>query len=142
MARIALLIGVSEYQPGLNQLAGAVKDVEAMRRVLQHPEMGDFAESEIIVMPNPQRQDMENAIEKLFDNRKRDDLVLLYFSGHGITDDTGKLYLTNSQTRKYDNGNLVKTTATPASLIHEFMSCDPCILKLGCEVISFIISSI
>ena len=121
MARIALLIGVSEYQPGLNQLAGAVKDVEAMRRVLQHPEMGDFAESEIIVMPNPQRQDMENAIEKLFDNRKRDDLVLLYFSGHGITDDSGKLYLTNSQTRKYDNGNLVKTTATPASLIHEFM---------------------
>ena len=121
MARIALLIGISEYQPGLNQLAGAVKDVEAMRRVLQHPEMGDFAESEIIVMPNPQRQDMENAIEKLFDNRKRDDLVLLYFSGHGITDDSGKLYLTNSQTRKYDNGNLVKTTATPASLIHEFM---------------------
>ncbi|WP_413172022.1 caspase, EACC1-associated type [Anabaena azotica] len=121
MARIALLIGVSEYQPGLNKLAGAVKDIEAMRRVLQHPEMGGFSESEIIVMPNPQRQDMENAIEKLFDNRKKDDLLLLYFSGHGITDDTGKLYLTNSQTRKYDNGNLIKTTATPASLIHEFM---------------------
>ncbi|MGM3305276.1 caspase, EACC1-associated type [Anabaena sp. WFMT] len=121
MARIALLIGVSEYQPGLNQLAGAVKDVEAMQRVLQHPEMGGFAESEIIVMPNPQRQDMENAIEKLFDNRKKDDLLLLYFSGHGITDDSGKLYLTNSQTRKYDNGNLVKTSATAASLIHEFM---------------------
>ncbi|MTJ47207.1 GUN4 domain-containing protein [Dolichospermum sp. UHCC 0259] len=121
MARIALLIGVSEYQPGLNKLAGAVKDVEAMQRVLQHPEMGGFAESEIIVMPNPQRQDMENAIEKLFANRKKDDLLLFYFSGHGITDDTGKLYLTNSQTCKYDNGNLVKTTATPASLIHEFM---------------------
>lgn len=121
MARIALLIGVSEYQPGLNQLAGAVKDVEAMQRVLQHPEMGGFSESEIIIIPNPQRQDMENAIEKLFDNRKKDDLLLFYFSGHGITDDTGKLYLTNSQTRKYDNGNLVKTTATPASLIHEFM---------------------
>ncbi|MFM7405094.1 MAG: caspase, EACC1-associated type [Cuspidothrix sp.] len=121
MARIALLIGVSEYQPGLNKLAGAVKDIEAMQRVLQHPEMGGFAESEIIIMPNPQRQDMENAIEKLFDNRKKDDLLLLYFSGHGITDDSGKLYLTNSQTCKYDNGNLVKTTATPASLIHEFM---------------------
>ncbi|MTJ51732.1 Clp protease [Anabaena sp. UHCC 0253] len=121
MARIALLIGVSEYEPGLNQLAGAVKDMEAMQRVLQHPEMGGFAESEIVVMPNPQRQDMENAIEKLFDNRQKDDLLLLYFSGHGITDDSGKLYLTNSQTCKYDNGNLIKTSATPASLIHEFM---------------------
>ncbi|MEA5554236.1 GUN4 domain-containing protein [Anabaena cylindrica UHCC 0172] len=121
MARIALLIGVSEYEPGLNQLAGAVKDIEAMQRVLQHPEMGGFAESEIIVMPNPQKWDLENTIEKLFANRKKDDLLLLYFSGHGIIDDSGNLYLTNSQTHKYDNGNLVETSATAASLIHRFM---------------------
>ncbi|MFM2060515.1 MAG: hypothetical protein RLZZ507_185 [Cyanobacteriota bacterium] len=126
MARIALLIGVSEYEPGLNRLAGAVKDVDAMRRVLQHPEMGGFAESEIIVMQNPQRQDMENAIEKLFANRQKDDLLLLYFSGHGITDDSGRLYLTNSQTHKYDNGNLVITSATSASLIHQFMDNGHC----------------
>ncbi len=34
MAKVALLIGVSEYEPGLNSLPGAVKDVEAMQRVL------------------------------------------------------------------------------------------------------------
>ena len=42
MAKIALLIGVSEYQPGLNPLPAAVQDVEAMRRVLVNPEMGDL----------------------------------------------------------------------------------------------------
>ena len=49
MRKIALLIGVSEYQSGLNPLLGAVKDVEAMQRVLQHPEMGGFAEADMTV---------------------------------------------------------------------------------------------
>ncbi len=43
MAKLALLIGISEYQPGLNTLPGAVQDMKAMQRVLQHSEMGDFA---------------------------------------------------------------------------------------------------
>jgi hypothetical protein len=45
MAKVALLVGVSEYEPGLNPLPGAVKDVDAVREVLLHPEMGGFAES-------------------------------------------------------------------------------------------------
>ncbi len=120
MRKIALLIGVSEYQSGLNPLLGAVKDVEAMQRVLQHPEMGGFAEADMVVLKNPQRGKMETAIEQLFSARQKEDLLLFYFSGHGILDDRGKLYLTNNETRKND-GNLVKTSATAASLIHEMM---------------------
>ncbi len=82
MTKVALLIGVSEYEPGLNPLPGAVKDVEAMQRVLAHPEMGGFAEENITVLKNPQRQAIEDAIYKLFDNRQKDDLLLFYFSGH------------------------------------------------------------
>lgn len=37
MAKVALLIGISEYEPGLNPLPNAVKDVEAMQRVLVNP---------------------------------------------------------------------------------------------------------
>lgn len=40
MAKVALLIGISEYEPGLDPLPSAVKDVEAVRRVLVNPEMG------------------------------------------------------------------------------------------------------
>ncbi len=42
MAKVALLIGVSEYGNGLTPLPAASKDVEAMRKVLQHPEIGGF----------------------------------------------------------------------------------------------------
>lgn len=45
MAKVALLIGVSEYETGLNPLPVAVKDVEAMQRVLVHSEMGGSAKN-------------------------------------------------------------------------------------------------
>jgi uncharacterized caspase-like protein len=78
MAKIALLIGVSEYEPGLNPLPSAVKDVEAMQQVLLRPDIGEFVESDITVLKNPERQKMEEEIEKLFVNRQKDDLVLLF----------------------------------------------------------------
>ena len=42
MAKIALLIGVSEYLPEFENLPSAVKDVEAMEEVLGNREMGGF----------------------------------------------------------------------------------------------------
>ena len=99
MAKVALLVGVSEYEPGLNPLPGSVKDVDAMQRVLAHPEMGGFAETDIMVLKNPQRQEMEDAIYLLFSDRKKDDLLLFYFSGHGIKDENGRLYLATRATR-------------------------------------------
>jgi uncharacterized caspase-like protein len=79
MAKLALLIGVSEYEPGLNPLPAAVKDLDAIREVLLHPEMGGFAESDIVLLKNPNRQVMEESIETLFANRHKDDLVVLFW---------------------------------------------------------------
>ncbi len=121
MGKLALLIGVSEYQPGLNPLPSAVKDVEAMRRVLTHPEIGNFAEGDITALKNPQRQEMEDAIYNLFAHRQKEDLLLFYFSGHGIKDDNGKLYLSTSTTRK-QNDRLFKPSAVAASVLHESMN--------------------
>ena len=83
MAKVALLIGVSEYEPGLNPLPSAVKDVEAMQQVLLLPEIGEFAETDVTLLKNPNRPTMEEAIETLFAGRQKDDLVLLFFSGRG-----------------------------------------------------------
>jgi hypothetical protein len=116
MAKVALLIGVSEYQPGLNSLPGSVLDVDALREVLVHPEMGGFAETDVFTLKDPQRQEMEDQIYRLFANRSRDDLLLFYFSGHGVRDDRGQLYLANCNTRK-DNGQLVDSTAVAATYL-------------------------
>ncbi|MDJ0716305.1 MAG: SUMF1/EgtB/PvdO family nonheme iron enzyme [Prochloraceae cyanobacterium] len=122
MTKIGLLVGVSEYQPGLNPLPSAVKDVEALKEVLQHPDMGGFAQKDITVLKNPDRQRMEEAIEQLFARRHKNDLVLLFFSGHGIKDETNRLYLATSNTRKTNRGDLIRSSAVPASFIHDNMN--------------------
>ncbi|MFN6571643.1 caspase, EACC1-associated type [Dendronalium sp. ChiSLP03b] len=120
MAKVALLIGISEYESNLTPLPAAAKDVEAMQRVLQNSEIGGFDEVKVLV--NPQRQAMEEAIETLFDGRQKDDLLLLFFSGHGIKDESGKLYFATCNTRKNLQGRLVETTAVAASSVHRFMT--------------------
>ncbi len=118
MAKLALLIGVSEYESGLTPLPGAVRDAEAMWRVLIHPEIGGFAEADVTLLKNPLRQEMEEAIDRLFRDRKKEDLLLLYFSGHGIRDEKGKFYLASRATRK-ENGRLIKPSAVAATMLHE-----------------------
>ncbi len=123
MAKVALLVGVSEYQQGLKPLKSTANDVEAMKRVLQNPDMGGFAEADITLLLNKGRQEMEVAIYELFANRKSDDLLLFYFSGHGVIDNRSKLYLATPTTRKgKGREGLVIPTAVAASFIHERMN--------------------
>ncbi|MBD6617102.1 tetratricopeptide repeat protein [Komarekiella sp. 'clone 1'] len=126
MRKVALLIGISDYEPGLNPLPASVKDMEAIAKVLQHPEMGGFAQTDIQKLENPDPQKMQEAIETLFSDRRKDDLVVLYFSGHGIKDESGKLHLATRLTRKNPQGRLIKSTTVPASFVHNIMSESHC----------------
>ena len=120
MVKVALLIGVSQYGAGFNQLPAATKDVEEMQRVLQHQDMGDFTFLKSLIDPDP--QEMGTAIENLFGGGSRDDLLLLFFSGHGIKDESGNLYLATRTTRKNERGGLIRSTAISARFVQEIMS--------------------
>jgi uncharacterized caspase-like protein len=119
MAKFALLIGVSEYEPGLNPLPAAVKDVAAFQRILQDAEMGGFDEVKTLINPDPQT--MQYAIETLFTGHSKDDLELLFFSGHGIKDDSNNLHFATRITAKNPKGDLIRSTAVPARFIREVM---------------------
>ncbi|MBD0344838.1 MAG: GUN4 domain-containing protein [Coleofasciculus sp. Co-bin14] len=120
MVKVALLIGVSQYGAGFNQLPASARDVAAMQRVWQHPDMGNF--DEVIPLTDPGPQEMGIAIEQLFGDRNRDDLLLLYFSGHGVKDESGSLYLATRVTRKNERGGLIRSTAMSARFVQEIMS--------------------
>ncbi|MBD2497232.1 caspase, EACC1-associated type [Nostoc sp. FACHB-280] len=120
MPKVALLIGISEYQePTLAPLPKAVEDVEAMRRVLENPEMGGF--DDVKTLTNTPRQEMAEAIEELYAKCQKDDLVLLYFSGHGVTVDNGEFYFSTRITRK-DSGKLRTASAIAAKDVHGWMN--------------------
>ena len=120
MAKVALLIGVSEYEVGLAPLPAAVKDVVALERILKDSEMGDF--DEVKILTNPEPQAMQYEVETLFSGRSKDDFVLLFFSGHGIKDDSNNLYFATRITRKSAKGDLIRSTAVPARFVHEVMN--------------------
>ncbi|WP_250635695.1 caspase family protein [Nostoc piscinale] len=118
--KIALLIGVSQYGEGIPSLSAALNDVAAMERVLQNPNLGGFEQVERLL--NPDAIAMRTAIEKLFKEASRDDLVLFFFSGHGITNDEGHLYLTTRNTVK----DYFKSTSVDANFIQQESKKLPC----------------
>ncbi len=120
MAKFALLIGVSEYSEGLRPISSAILDVEAMRRVLEHPDMGAF--DQVTVLPNPDKGSMEKAVDDLFADRQKDDLVLLYFSGHGLKDQNARFFLSTRDTGRDQNGGFRRAKAFPASELQKYIT--------------------
>jgi hypothetical protein len=89
--RHALVVATSRYRDSeLRRLAAPGNDAAAFAKVLADPEIGGF---EVRTAADKDRQVVETEIEELFASRSPDDTVLLYFSGHGLKDDAGNLYL-------------------------------------------------
>ena len=120
MAKIALLIGVSEYEQGLSPLSAASNDVKALQQVLEDPNIGAF--DRVIPLINPDLQGMKEQIETVFTGCHKDDLALLFFSGHGIKDHNNKLYLATPITNKNPKGELKLSTAVSAQFVHDIMN--------------------
>ncbi|MBE9109480.1 GUN4 domain-containing protein [Nodosilinea sp. LEGE 07298] len=118
MGKYALLIGVDTYGEGLQPLPAASKDVAALREVLLNPQMGGFDKAESLF--NPTQSKMAWEIESWFRDRQRDDLMLLFFSGHGVKDARNDLYFAAADTQKQRN-LLMRSTATPARSIRDWM---------------------
>ena len=100
----ALLIGVSSYGEGLTPIPSARLDVEALAQVLRDPQLGGFPHDQVVVLQDPQRTPMERAVAELFANRDPEDLLLLYFSGHGFRDNQRQLLLSCSESIKSKQG--------------------------------------
>ena len=120
MAKFALLIGIGNYSSGLSLLPAAVRDVQALQSVLEHPDMGNFDRVQTIL--DQDVQIIRRSIEDHFLQCGRDDLALLFFSGHGIKDDFGRLYLAGKETSKDKHGNLIRSTSVEAAFIQETMA--------------------
>jgi formylglycine-generating enzyme required for sulfatase activity len=117
MTKFALLIGVSEYSPGINPLPSTVANVDALHDVLVDTKRGEFLAKNVWSRKNPNKQEMEKAIGWLFDDREKDDLLLFYFSGHGIQDlDNHKeFYLATGISNQDNNDSVYTHSAIPAA---------------------------
>ncbi len=121
MGRYALLVGVSEYESKLlNNIPSAAADVEKLQTLLEKADRGHF--DSVISLPNPSRIDFERKVAELFRDRQKDDLVLLFFSGHGVIDAASKLYFGLPETQVNEKEEPYKETTTSAQFIHDLMN--------------------
>ncbi len=128
--KYALIIGNNKYDDQkLAQLKTPAADSQALAKILDDKTIGAF--DEVTPLINQTESRIRRAISTFLTNKKPDDLVLLYFSGHGVLDDRGRLYLALKDTQ-YD---LLKATSIPSSFVADEM--DSCrskrqILILDC----------
>lgn len=91
-SKFALLIGNSAFEDAaLSQLAAPKYDVEALREVLLDSDIGAFDRADILL--NANLQAVRQAVYDIFANAASDDLILLYYAGHGMLDFHNQLYL-------------------------------------------------
>ncbi len=78
--RIAILIGTNEYSK-VDKLEFAENDAKEMGEVLLDQNICGF--DEVIELIDKTKEEVSHRIEKVFKNAKKDDEILIYFSGHG-----------------------------------------------------------
>jgi uncharacterized caspase-like protein len=111
--RSALLIAAGQFNDSrLQQLRSPAVDSPALAEVLADPEIGDYA---VQVLQDPTVQDARLAIDEFFSVADREDLKVLYFAGHGLKDQAGRLYLAASDSRI----DLLASTAISATFVSD-----------------------
>jgi hypothetical protein len=111
--RAALLVAAHEYvDPKLARLRAPPHDVEALQRVLADPAIGGY---DVRTLINEPHGHVLEEIEAFFADRGPDDLLLLYFSCHGVKDLTGRLYFAAATTKL----SLLAATGLSSSWINE-----------------------
>lgn len=97
--RIGILIANSRFpkEPKLEDLRYPENDVDGLEAVLSAKERGHF--DEIVTLKNKPHYEILPILNKTLIASNKNDLVLIYYSGHGKLNRTGRLHLatTNSE---------------------------------------------
>lgn len=116
----ALLIGNSNYpadEHNLAPLKGPANDVGAVRRALVDTNTGLFADTDVTTVTEATSPEALRAMGRFFTSAERHDVLLLYFSGHGKLDLSGRLHLCMHDTDSTD----LLSTAVSSTRINEFV---------------------
>lgn len=129
----AILIGSSQFSSdsGFKPLRCPENDVDGMQQLLTSPEFGLFHADNLLIFKNRPHYEILRAINPVFRLADPQDLILLYYSGHGELDKKDHLHLATPDSNKED----IETTSIPAERIRRLIDnhrCKRIVLILDC----------
>ena len=86
--RWAVVVGVSDYRAGVQNLQYADDDARAFHEFLLSPRGGRFAPDKVRLLVDAEAtsQALKEALFVFLSQAKKEDLVIVYFSGHGASE--------------------------------------------------------
>lgn len=129
--RYGILIASSKYpgEPGLEDLRFPENDVDGMNEVLISPDHGRFTET--FVFKNAPHHEILLKINQTLSAAGKNDLVFIYYSGHGKLNRLGNLCLATTNTVL----NALESTSIPAETLKSYFDISDCrkkVLILDC----------
>jgi len=118
--RYGILIAESKYEdPRLQNLQCPESDVDGLNEILKQKDLGNFAET--FVLKNADNGEVLIKINQILKKAGKNDLVLIYYSGHGKLNDAGKLHLATANT----NVDVLESTSIPVDTIKNYTEVSP-----------------
>jgi hypothetical protein len=115
--RFGILIGNSKFpkDPNLEDLTCPKNDVQGLKKILSSKEHGDFYE--IIPFVDKPHYKILPTLNRTLNNANKNDLVLIYYSGHGKLNIANRLHLATANT----NSEELESTSISIGRIRELV---------------------
>src|ERR1700676_3563239 len=100
-SRFAILIGSNAFaaDSGLSNLRCPENDVEGVFELITSADTGLFQKENVSKLINLPHYEITRHLNIVCKRTKTEDVIFIYYSGHGKQDMTGRLYLATSDTR-------------------------------------------
>ncbi|MDQ2839468.1 MAG: caspase family protein [Acidobacteriota bacterium] len=117
--RHAVLIASSVFPEDqrLQSLRCPENDIDGICSILTSPVYGLFAENAVLMLKNRPHHEVLLALNRVLQSAKKDDFVLVYYSGHGKPDQAGRLHLATVDT----NLDTLGATSVPVESIKSYI---------------------
>jgi Caspase domain len=119
--RYAILIASSRFpeEPRLEDLRLPENDVDGLNAVLSLEDRGGF--TDLVILKNRLSSVVLRNLNYTLSRAERDDLVLIYYSGHGKLNRAGQLHLATIDTVL----DALESTSVPCQAIKNFIDVSP-----------------
>jgi hypothetical protein len=115
--RDALIVATTTHDdPELRRLAAPAGDALELASVLERADIGGFTVDTVLNAASGTAAERIEAF--LSQERRPEDTVLLYFTGHGLKDERGRLYFAMTNTRR----DRMMATSVSAEFVNELLS--------------------